>query len=645
MSGIHVLDYNMVNKIAAGEVVERPCSVVKELVENSIDAGAKSITVEIKDGGISLIRITDNGSGIAKEDIKQAFLRHATSKISDIDDLETLMTMGFRGEALSSISSVSQVEMVTKTSSDITGTRIEIHGGQMISEQEIGCADGTTFIMRNLFFNTPARRKFLKKPAVESGYISDIINKLALGHPDIAFKYINNDSTLIQTNGNGDLKTAIFNIYGKDVAQKLLAVDYDDGEYHLQGYIGKPELSRANRTYENFFINGRFIKSSLINSAVEEAFGTRIMTGKFPLFVLNLNIAPSNVDVNVHPSKLEVRFSNEDGIYNFVLKAVEPALKSEALIPTISMNNKEDKKTFADITNNKPYKPEERQAEIFTIGKSGFSGGISALDINSTPVPPCLDISLKEDAVAYKIITGKEEVISDGLSGNNLQKRLPHDASIDSALDNKTTDTINKEAEAIPFFNNYRIIGQIFNTYWLIEQDNDMYLIDQHAAHEKVLYEEFASKFRTEKITSQRLLSPAAVNLSEREYNIVKENTDLLNGFGYELEEFGGNTFALRSVPNIFNKPSNANFFMEIVDKLSSVDTSVDNIYDIKLDSIAAISCKAAIKANDRLGYLEAENLIEQILKLEDPFHCPHGRPTIVKITKYEIEKMFKRII
>ncbi|MDR2903546.1 MAG: DNA mismatch repair endonuclease MutL [Clostridiales bacterium] len=604
MPDIRVLDNQIINKIAAGEVVERPSSVVKELAENAIDAGAKAITVEIKDGGTTLVRVTDNGCGIKKEDVRQAFLRHATSKIEDIDDLLTLITLGFRGEALSSIASVSQVEMVTKTAGDVTGTRIEIHGGEILSEQEIGCADGTSFMMRNLFFNTHARKKFLKKTAAESAYVSDIINKLALGHPEIAFKYINNDSPLIKTDGNGDLKTAILNIYGKDAAKNLIPVDYDADGYRVTGFIGKPEISRANRSYENFFINGRYIKSALLNAAVEEGFKTRLMTGKFPLFVLNLNLVPAEVDVNVHPTKLEVRFSREDEIYQVVLKAVDRAFQHQVLIPAVQVSEQKTKPTFSGVAETKPYQPETRQPAI------------TVPSFNETRTPYTI---VTDDAPAEKSEIPPQPPAA--------EKQKP------------------EEPAFTPFFRHYKMIGQLFNTYWLIEQETDLYLIDQHAAHEKILFEELVSKLKAETVVSQRLVSPQAIRLDEQACQTIRGNGALLTALGFEIEPFGDYTYALRAVPNIFNKPADTAFFIEIIDRLSAIDGSIDTVYDMKLNAIATISCKAAVKANDRLSYIEAKTLIERILKLENPFHCPHGRPTIVKITKTEIEKMFKRLV
>lgn len=644
MVQIHLLDNSLINKIAAGEVIERPSSVVKELVENSIDAGATSITIEIKDGGINLIKITDNGKGIPKEQVKTAFLRHATSKLYDFDDLENILTLGFRGEALSSIASVSQVEMITKTKDEDAGTKIEISGGNVIAESSVGAPEGTSFIMRNLFFNTPARRKFLKKPVTESGYVSDIIYKIALGHPHIAFKFINNSNVIFQTSGNNDLKTAVFHIYGKIISQKMIELDYSEKNYVLKGLIAKPEISRANRTYENFFINGRFIKSKIVQNAVEEAYKGKLMTGKFPVFVINMTVPKNSVDVNVHPSKLEVRFADDEFIFDMLYKAVKKALQSEMLIPNVEWDK--DKTVFSDTQNNKPYIPEEKQdnVEMLLIEeecksndnyKPDFNYSYENTDNNShlanvgEAAESELPAKKKYADIVNKIYTKPEKINSDN-SDRVIQ------------LNNDINIIKEEQQNKKSFFNNYKIIGQLFNTYWIIEQNNSMYMIDQHAAHERALYEELIQKIKNDAPVSQRLIQPIPVSLSPSEKNVVDENMELFKSFGFELEEFGVNTYALRSVPYIFNSPADAKFFIEIVDMLS--EKSITNVYDTKLDAVATMSCKAAVKGNDKLNYIEAKALIEKIVKLENPFTCPHGRPTIIEMSRYELEKKFKRI-
>ncbi len=635
MSAIHLLENNLINKIAAGEVVERPASVVKELIENSIDAGATSVTVEIKDGGIDLIKISDNGSGISKDDIPVAFMRHATSKLSSIEDLEDILTLGFRGEALSSIASVAQVEMITKTADDETGHKFIIHGGKVISESDVGANRGTVITVKNIFFNTPARRKFLKKPSTEAGYISDVINRAALGHPDIAIKYINNGNTIISTSGNGDLKAAVLYVYGKDMASKMLELDYSKDGFSLKGLIAKPELSRGNRSYENFFINGRYIVSDTVKEAVEEAYKGKLTIGKFPVFILNLTVPANTVDVNVHPTKLEVRFSDENLIYDIMYDAVDKVLRKTELIPQVSWDKPKPIKKepllqidLDDIEKIKEIKkaPLEERIPLFKPNNNVLK---EEYEINPK------DIEIEEELRKKAEQSKKMEEKSKDVQGT-LQPYEPF------AEIKPVQNTVKKETDRKPFFTNYKIIGQIFNTYWIIEQNNNMYLIDQHAAHEKVLYERFNAKFKSEDNMTQMLITPVAVNLSEREKNVLVENRELLEKMGFVIEELGVDGYALKGVPYIFDEPSNISFFTDIIDMLS--DKNINNIYDTKYDAIATMSCKAAVKGNNRLSYAEAQALIKQLLKLENPFTCPHGRPTIIEMSRYELEKKFKRV-
>lgn len=616
MSIIHLLDNNLINKIAAGEVVERPASVVKELVENSIDAGATSVIVEIKEGGIDLIKITDNGCGIAKEDIPSAFMRHATSKLSKIEDLDDILTLGFRGEALSSIASVAQVEMITKTDNDVTGTKFVIHGGRVISTDEVGANTGTVITMKNIFFNTPARRKFLKKPSTEAGYISDVINRIALGHPDIAIKYVNNGNTIISTSGNGDLKTCVLYVYGKDIASKMLELEYEKSGYTIKGLVAKPELSRANRNYENFFINGRYIRSETVRSAVEDAYKGKLTIGKFPVFMLNMTVPGGCVDVNVHPTKLEVRFDDENLIYDIMYDAVDKALNAVNLIPEVTWDKPKPVKVKPVVQ----MELEEIKAEtpVYTPTRKGNPNVIKMKEIPS-------DDETEEPNKEFQPVI-KEKVVVE-------EKPKPEYIPVTPNIENKTKK---------PFFSNYRIVGQVFNTYWIVEQENKMYLIDQHAAHERALYEEFTERFKAEMPMSQLLIAPVAIRLTESEKNVLRDNRELLEGFGFKIEELGVDTYALKAVPYIFDEPGNAGFFTDIIDMLS--DKNIESIYDTKYDAIATISCKAAVKGNDKLSYSEAQELVNKILKLENPFTCPHGRPTIIEMTRYELEKKFKRI-
>lgn len=642
MNNIRLLDNNLINKIAAGEVVERPASVVKELMENSIDAGATSITVEIKEGGISLIKITDNGKGIPKEELKTAFLRHATSKLRTLDDLEDIMTLGFRGEALSSIASVAQVEMITKTKDSQVGHKIVINGGVVEKEEESAGNNGTVFAMKNLFYNTPARRKFLKKPATEGGYVSEVVNRIALGHPEIAIKYINNGNTIMQTNGSGDVKSVVLYIYGRQMASQMIETSYSKDGFTVEGLIAKPELSRGNRNYENFFINGRYIKSNIVQNAVEEAYKGKLMVGKFPVFALNLKVPANTVDVNVHPTKLEVRFSDDNLIYDIMYNAVLKALKKTELIPEVTWDKPKKVKsdnvqgTLEDIAFNNTVEKKAENIETKAVVENDFKYDDKPIFSNQSvaekapePKNPVLDAINKVYQEPY---CNEEKPIEKPAETENISEK-PEEKPI---LNEQ------KEEKRKPFFNNYRIVGQLFATYWIVEQNNCMYLIDQHAAHERALYEDFTEKFKNSQISSQQLLQPIAVNLSEGEKVIVEENMELLESFGFEIEEFGARTYAIRAVPYVFNSPSNVSFFMDIVDTLA--DKNLKSIYDTKEDAIAMMSCKAAVKGNDRLSYSEAQELIQRLLSLQDPFTCPHGRPTIIEMTKYELEKKFKRI-
>jgi len=643
LQSIRILDTKTINKIAAGEVVEGPKSVVKELVENAIDAGATAVTVEIKEGGISYIRIMDNGCGIPKEQVKTAFLRHATSKMSEIEDLEHIFTLGFRGEALASIAGVAQVEMLTKTRDEETGTSIEISGGEIKNIQDTSCTEGTTITVKNLFYNVPARRKFLKKPATESGFVSDLMNKLALGHPEVSFRFINNDTTMLHTAGNGDLKASVFYVYGKEAANSMVPLEYKKGEYALSGLIGKPELSRGNRNYENLFINGRFIKNKVVATAIEDAYKTRLLIGKFPIFVLNFEMNPSQVDVNVHPAKLEVRFKNDDEIYEFFHDAVSKTLDQLVLIPQVGWD-----KAPAVKTAEKHIEIEQQKIEDIPVYKSlpssftqdrAASGGMGKSVDQLLNRQQGTQNQVRQSAEAFLIdpVIVRENVETT----KTQQKPLVNQISNPQILNNQVGERV-VEPKVEPFFKQYKMIGQIFQTYWMIEQGECLYLIDQHAAHERILFEEFMNRFKEENMVSQKLLLPQMLNLTPSEIEVLRENQSLLEGFGFEFETFGQNQYALKAVPYLLKEPSGAGFFTEILDSLS--EQKICSVYDMKLLAVATMACKAAVKGHDRLSFQEAEAMIGRLLKLENPFTCPHGRPTIIEMTKYELEKKFKRI-
>ncbi len=655
MAEIQILDKHTINQIAAGEVVESPKSVVKELAENAMDAGATTITVEIREGGISYIRITDNGCGIPKEEVKNAFLRHATSKLTQIEDLEHIYTMGFRGEALASIAAVAQVEMLTKTKEEPIGTRLEIEGGEIKSIQDAVCAEGTTVIVKNLFYNVPARRKFLKKPAKESGYVSELMNQLALGHPEISFCYLNNDTTVLHTTGNGDGKAAAFYVYGKVAAQSMLELSFERGPYRLHGLIGKPELSRGNRGYENLFINGRYIKNRIVSSAVEEAYRTRTMIGKFPVYILHLEIDPAQVDVNVHPAKLEVRFQNDDEVYDFFYDAIFATFEGKVLIPRVGWDKAPVEENIQqDTEQNLPKMPQKQSFEQYeaqdlqqyeekeahalqektiqsTQKEAPMQGAVKSVDEllhHQTQKP----LKVQQATVAY------DTALSDFAIEEPVQtmQHPPKEIMLEE-MDNTKDNT-----QAKPFFHNYRIVGQLFATYWMVEQGESVYLIDQHAAHERILYERLMHQFREETVLSQRLVVPVMLHLTPMEIQILQDNMVLLEQFGFGLERFGADRYGLTAVPVLLREPSSTAFFTEILDMLA--DGTVSNIYDTKILAVATMACKAAVKGHDKLSIQEAEALIVQLLKLENPFTCPHGRPTIIEMTKYELEKKFKRI-
>ena len=681
MQKIRLLDSKTINKIAAGEVVESPKSVVKELTENAIDAGASNVTVEIKDGGISYIRIADNGCGIPKEQVKSAFLRHATSKMTQIEDLEHIFTLGFRGEALASIAAVAQVEMLTKTKDEETGTRICISAGEIEVMEDAACREGTTIIVKNLFYNVPARRKFLKKPATESGYVSDLVNKIALGHPEVAIQYINNGNTVLHTAGNNDPKTAVFYVYGKDAANNMLPISYKKGEYAVSGLIGKPELCRANRNYENLFINGRFIKNAVVASAVEDAYKTKLIIGKFPVFVLNLEVEPAMVDVNVHPAKLEVRFKNDDEVYEFFYQAVSKALQETVLIPKAVLEKDKKprekqpvpeqqtlvetpkkvevpaKKEEAPVVKQIPETPKmepvilsKEEKETLNISKpvkpvetkpaSMPTGGGRSVDELLKRKPSTSGVAQKAEPYLKKEPV-KQEMPKMELPKAELAVKKEAPVQTKPEQVEITIPKEEKQEEKKAFFHDYKIVGQVFRTYWIVEQGECLYLIDQHAAHERILYEELMNKFKEEKVVSQRMLTPLMLNLTPMETEVLRDNKELLESFGFELEDFGGK-FALRSTPYLLQNPTGMGFFTDILDRLA--EERITNVYDTKILAVATMACKAAVKGHDVLSMREAEALIHQLLKLEHPFTCPHGRPTIVELTRYEMEKMFKRI-
>ena len=663
---IHLLDDALINKIAAGEVIERPASVVKELTENSIDAGATSVIIEIKDGGTSLIRIKDNGRGIEEGELKTAFLRHATSKLSKLEDLDDIMTFGFRGEALSSVASVAQVEMTTKTKDAIAASYIQINGGKVEKQSTSAGNNGTEIIVRNIFYNTPARRKFLKKPAVEGSKVSEIVNRLALAHPEVAIKFINNGNCILQTTGSGNLKENIFYIYGREAAEKMIAADFVSDGYRISGLIGKPELNRGNRSYENFFIGSRYVVSKLVRDAVEDAYKGRLMVGKYPVFILNLTVPPGCVDVNVHPAKLEVRFSDENAVYDLVYNAVSNAFADKSLISKVTWDapkkptpEKPIQQTLEDVEDFE-YSAETTAPVTMTAAQPSVASSMpvspsKSVDFGYEQNTPLISERSLRNVKAGEILPKKEEKPVSFLDFMpKEEEEKPLYAQSDTPNEKKEEEPVKmpplssfgvteeKKPSRKPFFTDYIIIGQIFRTYWIVEQAGKMYMIDQHAAHERVLFEEFSQKIRSSENMSQLLLDPVTINVTESEKVLIEENRALLEKFGFEFDEFGDRCYAVRSVPYLLEKYDFVASFRDIVDSLAK--GRVTNLYDNKMDEIALMSCKAAVKGNEKLSVQEARYLIESLLKLENPFCCPHGRPTIIEMSKYEIEKKFKRI-
>ena len=564
-------------------------AVVKELIENALDAGATAITVEIKEGGLSFIRITDNGSGITKDEIKTAFLRHATSKIKTMEDLLSVNSLGFRGEALSSIAAVSQVEVITKPTEELVGIRYEIHGGEDIAFEEVGCPAGTTFLVRNLFYNTPARRKFLKSKTTEGNYILELVQRYSLAHSDIRFSLISDGKTKIQTSGDGLLKTNIFYNYGTDVTKNLIPIDVEHNGMKLTGFIGKPVLSRGNKILMNYFVNGRYIKSSIISAAIEQAYKGYMMSHRYPFVTLLLTIEGHNIDVNVHPTKMEIRFINRQDIYDLFYDSIRTALGQSNLMPEVVLSEKKEK----------PMEVHESK-------------------VHFEPFETCFDSKDEKEPVIKQPNIVKESV-------KFYQTEMSEE---------------NEEKPNIPQF---RIIGQVFETYWLIEYKNELLMIDQHAAHEKVLFEKLMKKLEQKEGYTQELITPIVVSLSGREMEVLQMHSNVFEKIGFRIENFGDREYLITGVPSDFLNIASKELFIELLDGLMKENSTSQP--EMVLERCASMACKAAVKGNHLMSYTEAKHLIEQMLQMEQPYHCPHGRPTAITMSKYELEKKFKRII
>ena len=614
---IAVLEKATIDKIAAGEVVERPASVVKELVENAIDAGADAITVEIKDGGKSYIRITDNGCGIPEEELPVAFLRHSTSKLRDASELSDIHTLGFRGEALSSISAVSRVEMITKPQTELMGVRYVVEGSQEVSMDKIGAPDGTTIMVYQLFFNTPARKKFLKSDMTEASYISELMERLALSHPDVSFLFISNKKEKIHTSGNGNLMDTIYQIYGRQIASNLLAVEKETDLLMVSGFIGNSNVARGNRSLENFYINGRYIKSPLLSKAVEEGYVGYLMQHQYPFCVLQITTKEAAVDVNVHPTKQEVRFDDEMAIAD--------------IFKTLVFERLHQREDIAEVTLDEEIEKEKEQSKPVTEERTPEPFEKARLQQMREKITKQIHADTPYER-KYQEFYQKRE--SDA-NAHAPKQELPETSK---PATYEQTSFLTREARA-----KHHIIGQVFDTYWLIEHDNKLYIIDQHAAHEKVLYERMMKQLKNKEMTTQYVSPPIILSLTRAEQDILERFADVFAELGYVISPFGGNEFAIEGVPgNLFSFDVKT-FFMEL---LASCDSLKGNDgHDMILEKIASMSCKAAIKGNNHLSRPEIEALLEELLSLENPYHCPHGRPTIISMTKYEIEKKFKRIV
>ena len=672
MAKIHVLDNGTIDKIAAGEVVERPASVIKELVENAIDAGATAVTVEIKEGGIEFIRVTDNGAGIEKSEVRNAFMRHATSKITQVSDLLKLHSLGFRGEALSSIAAVSKVELITKTREDMTGIRYCLEGAQEVSYEEIGAPEGTTFIVRNLFFNTPVRRKFLKTAMTEGSYVTDLLEHLALSRPDISIKYVLNGQTKFFTNGDGDLKAIIYRIYGRDIANEMIPFQTVEEDLVLEGFLGKPVLNRANRNFENYFVNSRYIRNKLVSKAIEEGYQSYMMQHRYPFCVIHITVPPENVDVNVHPNKMEVRFANQNAVYQKIASNIAQFLANQEMIPEAVPGKDKALKPEAEpkvqapepfekerIQNNllreeSSYNHEGKAAKHEEVGQFLYNNKVAYYNKEEAAPQKEQVVSPKEQDDFFVDNRIKEEPKPDmnSLLHKILGTDKPSEPSNLGVIKAKEQIIIEKP-EQLNFFDEkiltreakqeYRIVGQVFDTYWIIEYRDKMLMIDQHAAHEKVKYEQILKRVASQDTLTQTLTPPIIISVTAKEADVLYNYGKYFAELGFEIEDFGMNAYAIRGVPYDLFSYDMKELFEEILTELS--ESPVKGVPQIIREKIASMACKAAVKGNNSLTYEEADKLIEQLLELDNPYNCPHGRPTIITMSKYEIEKKFKRIV
>lgn len=630
MAQIAILDQQTIDQIAAGEVVERPASVVKELVENAIDAGSTAVTVEVKQGGITFIRITDNGCGIGKEQLSLAFLRHATSKLKKLQDLWCIGSLGFRGEALSSIAAVAQVEMVTKQRESLTGVRYCVEGGTEQACEEVGAPDGTTVLVRNLFYNTPARAKFLKTPATEGNYITVYMEQLALSHPHISFKYILNGQLRFQTAGNGKLKEIIYQIYGRDITGELMEIGHRTEGLDIYGYIGKPAVFRGNRNFENYYVNGRYVKDRILMKAIEESYRGFLMQHQYPFTCLFLELDGGAVDVNVHPAKMEVRFSDQEGIYQTVKQVLTDALRGAVLVPKIRLEKEKKALQTQPAAAQMPEPFEKRRREAYLRGQAQKENAAQTEGQKKQA-----NAAFREKPAGYD---GRKPASPAAVRPPELPGQKAGDGQI-SLFDPEKDFPLAGKDRAV-----YRIIGQLFDTYWLIERGEELYIIDQHAAHEKVLYEQMTKAHKKREIFSQIVSPPIVIQPSMQERQLLKIYGTLFAEYGFEVEEFGPDAYCIRSVPHNLYGIATDRLFTELLSGCADSLEKADSRKTIG-DRIAVMACKAAVKGNNRMSVPELQRLIDELLTLDNPYQCPHGRPTMIKMSRTELEKKFRRIV
>ena len=664
---IRILNKETIDRISAGEVVERPVNVVKELVENAIDSGAAAITVDIKGGGIDLIRVTDNGCGIAPDEMRTAFLRHATSKITKADDLDSIITLGFRGEALASICAVTETEMISCMEGSLTGNRLMIRGGDEISFEEVGAPSGTTVIVRNLFYNTPARKKFLKTPATEGSYIAEMMEKIALSHPDIAFQFSMDGRSRFHTSGSGELLEVIYRVYGRETADALVPVKAENDMFRIEGFLGKPEMVRSNRNMEIYFINGRYVRNTFMSSAVEEGYREYLMLHKFPVVFLNFFADPFCVDVNVHPAKLDVRLSDQNTFFSFVSSSIHDVLRSAEMIPenilTTEREKRENEKAaIQEVRSGKNPEPFEFKRSVTesiqsTIKAYSTASGLAKdYDLSSYAESEAGEDFFFEDDRKARLDPGSSDApdITNASDMNNASG-VPGDDNVsdqvvkDEAgqfLENASFKQSNLFAEHLLDKDKraeYRIIGQVFDTYWIVQYRDKMFIIDQHAAHEKVNYERMVKRMHEGVHPTQMLMPPVIVSLTSSEENVLLDNKESFEKIGFEIEPFGGNEYALRGVPVDLFGHSEKELFLAILDEIT--ENPGTGPYKSIDEKIAGMACKASVKGGDRIGYEQAEKLIDELLTLDNPYNCPHGRPTIISMSRTDMEKKFKRIV